>query len=326
MNAPSALGAPRSRRGAGQEPASARSASAQAWHTLRWGWCILGLWLWAALALAQTGLQPVPPLTARVMDQTATLTAAEREALEAKLAAFEAERGSQVVVVLVATTAPEDIADYTQRLGDAWKIGRRDVGDGVLLVVARDDRRLRIATARAVEGAIPDLVAHRIIEQAITPAFRAGRYADGLQAGVDQILARLRGEDLPLPGAATATDRDDWVELLVFVGFAAPIIAAVLREMLGRRLGSVAAGGAIGAIAWQVSGWWWLGLAVGVLGLLMSWLMAHLPVAQGATGRGRRGGPGGWGGGRGPGGWGGGGGFRSGGGGGFGGGGASGRW
>ena len=261
------------------------NAGCRVWWWLLWG---LVAWCLAPWAQAQPGLQPIPPLTARVIDQTATLSAADRAALEAKLAGFERESGSQVVVVIVATTAPEDIVGYTQRLGDAWKLGRQDVGDGVLLVVAKDDRRLRIATARAVEGALPDLVAHRIIEQSITPAFREGRYADGLQAGVDQILARLRGEDLPLPDAKPQAGGapGDWFDLLAFVGFAAPIIAAVLRQLLGKRVGSLLAGGVIGAMAWHLSGWWWLGVAVGVLGVAMSWIMAHLPAAQ--VGRGGR--------------------------------------
>ena len=299
-------------------------------NPMQWGrfWVawLLGLCCLALPALAQN-VQPVPALTARVMDHTATLTDPERQALEARLAAFEAERGSQVVVLMVPTTAPEDIADYTQRLGDAWKIGRSDVGDGVLLVVAKDDRRLRIATARAVEGAIPDLVAHRIIDQAITPAFREGRYADGLNAGVDQILARLRGEELPLPGAAGPADGDEWVDLLVFVGFAAPMIAAVFRQMFGARRGSVIAGLAIGGMTWHLSSLVWLAVVVGLLGLLVSLVVAHLPAAP-SSGRGRAGRWGGSGhhGGHGSGTWGGGGGFSSGGGGGFGGGGASGRW
>jgi uncharacterized membrane protein YgcG len=142
----------------------------------------LGLWFFPVWALAQ-GLQPIPELRARVIDQTGTLDAASTAAIEAKLAAFEQSNGSQVVVVMVATTAPEDIADYTQRLGDAWKVGRRDVGDGVLFVIAKDDRRLRIATAKTLEGAIPDLMAKRIIDGAVTPAFRIGDYAGGIQAG-----------------------------------------------------------------------------------------------------------------------------------------------
>ena len=185
-----------------------------------WRW-IGTLWLAAcclgASAQPAPTLQPVPALTARVMDQTGTLTPAERQALEDKLAAYEQAHGSQVVVVMVHTTAPEDIADYAQRLGDAWKIGRQGVGDGVLLVVAKDDRRLRIATMKAVEGAIPDLAAKRIIDQAITPRFRQGDYAGGLNTGVDQILALLSHENLPADTpAARASGANsggaDWTE------------------------------------------------------------------------------------------------------------------
>lgn len=294
----------------------------------RYGW-LLGVWLmlllaWGLPAHAQT-LQPVPALTARVMDLTGTLSAEQRAALEARLAAFERERGSQVVVLLVPTTAPEDITDYTQRVGDAWKIGRRDVGDGVLLVVAKDDRRVRIATTKAVEGALPDLLASRIIERAIVPHFRQGDFFGGLQAGVEQILAALAGEALPPPGPAAAragaADGPDVEGALVFAFFAVPVIATVTRALLGRVLGAAATAGLAGLVG---AG---LGLSAGWLALLV--LAAFVLALSGVSvGRGvRGGGPGaGWGGGIG-GGWsGGGGGFASGGGGNFGGGGASGRW
>ncbi len=157
---------------------------------MAWARLWLLAWVFALVAPAHgQALQPVPELKARVMDLTATLDPATRERIEGKLAAFEKERGTQVVVVMVATTAPEDIADYTQRLGDAWKIGRREVGDGVLFVVALNDRRLRIAPAKALEGALPDLLAKRIIDQAVTPAFRQGDFGRGIDAGVDAILA-----------------------------------------------------------------------------------------------------------------------------------------
>jgi uncharacterized protein len=291
----------------------------------RWLGCVCLVLAWLAWPVfAQV---PVLPLTARVMDQTGTLTAAQRQVLDDKLAAFERERGSQVVVLMVPTTQPEDITDFTQRLGDAWKIGRRDVGDGVLLVVAKDDRRMRIATAKAVEGALPDLLARRIIDQAIAPQFRQGDYAAGLNAGADMILAALRGENLPLPEQQGQFSDEEgiWVDLLVFLGIAVPLIGAVLRRMLGSRLGSVVAGGAVGFIAWNITGLLWVGMAAGLFAVLMSLFIAQLPAIP-ATGRGSRhggwgGGHGGWGGGSG-----GGGGFRSGGGGNFGGGGASGGW
>ncbi|MFN7484497.1 MAG: TPM domain-containing protein, partial [Betaproteobacteria bacterium] len=122
-------------------------------------------------------LLPVPALTARVMDATGTLSSAQRDALEAKLAAFEAQAGPQIVVLMVATTQPEDIAAFTQRVGETWKIGRKDVGDGLLLVVAKNDRKVRIEVSKALEGAIPDLAARQIIDSAIRPAFRADDYA-----------------------------------------------------------------------------------------------------------------------------------------------------
>ena len=153
---------------------------------------------WAELARAQP-LQPVPPLEARVIDRSGTLAAPQRQALEAKLAAFEREHGSQLVVLIVSTTAPEDIAAYAFRVADSWKIGRREVGDGLLLVVAKEDRTIRIEVARALEGAVPDLAAYRIIDRIITPAFRRGDFAGGIDAGLEALMTLIRGEALPLP-------------------------------------------------------------------------------------------------------------------------------
>lgn len=302
-----------------------------------WLWLLCGLLAWPLAGLAQS-LQPIPPLSARVIDQTATLTDSQRRALEDKLAAFERERGSQVVVLLVRTTAPEDIADYTQRLGDAWKIGRKAVGDGVLLVVAKDDRTLRIATAKAVEGAIPDLIAHRIIDGAITPRFKQGDFHAGLDAGVDQILARLKGEELPLPAAQAASGQGISGEaLLIFICLAAPVITRVLLSILGRVLGNLAATVIVGGITWSFTDSIIIALAAALLALVIGLLMGSLPARGG--GGGPKGPGGGWGGGGFGGGSGGGfssggssrdsdggGGFSSGGGGNFGGGGSSGRW
>jgi uncharacterized protein len=128
------------------------------------------LFLAAWGAVRAQDVLPVPPLTARVIDQTATLSAAQQQALEAKLAAFESRRGTQLVVLLVPSTAPEDIAAFAQRIGEAWKIGRREVGDGLLIVVAKDDRRARIEVAKALEGAVPDLAARQVIDTALRPA------------------------------------------------------------------------------------------------------------------------------------------------------------
>lgn len=289
---------------------------------------MLLVWLVVAfaplLALGQA-LLPVPELRARVMDQTGTLDAAALAAMEERLASFEKERGAQVVVLIVRSTAPEDIADYTQRLGDAWKIGRKDQGDGLLFVIAKDDRRMRIAPAKSLEGAIPDLMARRILDQAVAPAFRRGDFAGGVRAGLEQILALIAGESLPAPDASPSAGGDfEPLDLLIFGAFAIPILGGILRSMFGKPLGIVFTGIAAAGLAWLMTSVLWIALAAGLVGLLVGLFAQHLPAAT-ATGRHGRG-WGGPGGGLGGGFGGGGGGFRSGGGGNFGGGGASGGW
>ncbi len=288
----------------------------------------LALGLAAALTWAQ-GVQPVPELRARAMDLTGTLDAAALQRIEERLAGFERERGTQIVVVLVASTAPEDIADYTQRLGDAWKIGRREVGDGLLFVIAKDDRRMRIAPAKALEGAIPDLLARRILDQAVAPALRRGDFAGGIDAGLTQIMAAVRGEALPLPSPQPSPGRgaSEWTDALVFLLFAVPMVAGFMRRAFGRGLGIPLTGAATGVIAWLLTSVLWVSAGAAVLGMLVAVLARFMPMsAPSSRGRGDRwGGGSGWGGG-GRGGFGGGGGFSSGGGGNFGGGGASGGW
>ena len=292
---------------------------------------LLGLLLagWLPLAAWAQSVLAVPALTAHVMDSTGTLDTAQRAALEAKLAAFEQARGAQVVVLMVPTTQPEDIAAYAQRVGDTWKIGRKHVGDGLLLVVAKNDRKVRIETTKALEGAIPDLAARQIIESAITPRFRQGDFAGGLDAAVDQIMARISGENLPAPGSKNAGRQKDsgfdWVDLAVFLFFAVPIGARLVAGVLGRKAGSVATGGVVGVLAWIFTSSVLIAGIAALVGLVFA-----LFTSLGSLGRGSRssswGGPGatgGFGGGS----WGGSsGGFSSGGGGDFGGGGASGDW
>lgn len=302
------------------------------------GLVTLTLLAWAGSARAQD-LQPVPPLSARVIDQTATLAAPDRAALDAKLAAFEAEAGPQIVVLLVARTAPEDIAAYAQRVADQWKIGRREVGDGVLLLVAKDERRVRIEVAKALEGAIPDLAARQVIDRAITPAFRAGDYARGLDQALDQLIARIRGENLPLPAAGQRSGGASGLalqDLLIFFFAAVPIVSAVLTGVLGRKLGAAATAGAAGGIGWWMTASLLVAGGAAVVALVLVGLFGLGSVVRGGSrgtlphiggwGGGYGGGSGWGGGGGGRGGFGGGGGFSSGGGGNFGGGGASGGW
>ncbi|WP_375138568.1 TPM domain-containing protein [Ideonella dechloratans] len=295
-----------------------------------------GLWLATVMLLAalgwgvtparaqSTGL-PIPALTARVMDQTGTLTAPQTQALEGKLAGLEQSTGSQVVVLIVPTTAPEDIAAYGWRVADQWKIGRKDVGDGVLLLVAKQDRTVRIEVAKTLEGAIPDLAASQIIQGSLVPAFRQGDYAGGLNAAVDQLAARIRGEALPAPAARPARNTgNDWQGLGLFFFVGVPILGSILSGLLGRRTGALLTGLGAGTLAGWLATSWLLGLGAGVV----AWILVGV-MGSGGRGGGSGGPPIIWGGGGGGGSWGGGGGgggFSSGGGGDFGGGGASGRW
>ena len=292
----------------------------------------------SVLAVQAQQLQPVPPLTARVIDTSGTLSEANKAALEAKLAALEQDKGSQVVLLMVPTTAPEDIAAYANRVGNDWKIGRREVGDGLILLVAVQDRRVRIEVAKTLEGAVPDIAASHIINEAITPFFRSGDYAGGLNAGIDQIAARIRGEPLP-PVAAPgqrggASEGFDLFEMAILLLIFVPVINAFARGILGRKLGALTTGVGAGWLVFLFTASLALALIGGVLALvfaLVSGVVSALPQAR-PGGRSGRGWPpthgGGWSGG---GGWGGGGGFGgggfgSGGGGNFGGGGASGSW
>ena len=295
------------------------------------GGLLLAAWLPLA-AWAQGGVQPVPALTAHVMDGTGTLSAAQREALEAKLTAFEQSRGAQVVMLLVPTTQPEDIAAYAQRVGDSWKIGRKGVGDGLLLVVAKNDRKVRIETTKALEGAIPDLTARQVIDTAITPRFKQGDFAGGLDAAADQLIALISGENLPAPKRSGSrggnNDGFEWTDLAVFLFFAVPIAGRIASGILGRKFGSLATGGVVGVLAWIFTS----SLTVAGLAVLVGTVFA-LVASLGSLGSGRRS-SGGWTSGgfsTGGGGWSSGsssdgGGFSSGGGGDFGGGGASGDW
>ena len=179
----------------------------QAMHTcLTWGITRLMLWLIASLLCATQALaavQPVPALTGPVMDLSKTLTPAQTQALGEQLQALERDTGAQLVVLMVASTAPEDIFAYSNRVANAWKLGRAGVGDGLLIVVAKNDRRMRIEVAKTLEGAVTDIQAGRIVDEWMAPSFQRGDYAAGLTQAVQALSALVRGEALPPPVAHT---------------------------------------------------------------------------------------------------------------------------
>jgi uncharacterized protein len=268
----------------------------------------------------------VPPLKTRVTDLTGTLSAPQRQALEDKLAAFETAKGSQIAVLIVPTTAPETIEQYALRVAEQWKLGRKGVDDGALLLVAKNDRRLRIEVGYGLEGVMPDAGAKRIVSDVITPYFRQGDFNGGIQAGVDRMIRVVEGEPLP-PPAPRGASGSHGIDLgavigIVIVGL---VLMGILSATLGRFFGGALGAGGTGVMAFLSSA----SLPIAIFAALAVLLLGGL-LAGGSGYRATRGGwgggvPGGFGGGGRSGGFGGGG-WSGGGGGGFGGGGASGNW
>jgi uncharacterized protein len=268
------------------------------------------------LAWAQAA---VPPLTARVTDLTGTLTREQQAGLERMLQAFEARKGSQLAVLMVPSTAPEAIEQYALRVAEQWKIGRKKVDDGAILVVAKDDRALRIEVGYGLEGALNDATANRIIRELIVPRFREGDFYGGINAGLDRMMRVIDGEPLPAPPKSAPGAQGETFQMLPVLLILALVAGAILRALLGRFLGAAATGGAVGFVAWILAGAMAMALLAGAVAFFFTLVggggrrLGGFPGMYGGGGFGRGGG------------WGGGGGFR-GGGGTFGGGGASGRW
>ncbi len=259
---------------------------------------------------------PIPPLSGRVVDLTGTLSAGQKRELEASLEAFEKRKGSQIAVLITGTTFPEPIESFAMRVAEAWKIGRKRVDDGIVVVIAKSDRAMRIEVGYGLEGALPDAIAKRLIEEEFVPKFREGEFYDGLRAGLDRLMRVIDGEPLPAPKQEAGRGSQPRSIEAYLVLFMAIVIAVggLLRTLLGRLPAATMVGVGTGLLAWLIVAPVVVAVLVGIVGFIFT-----------LAGGGHRGGwGGGMGGGFGGGGFGGGG--FSGGGGGFGGGGASGRW
>lgn len=269
---------------------------------------LAGMLAWAALAAAQV---PVPPLTGHVTDQTGTLNAGQKATLEQALTEFEARKGAQLAVLMIASTAPEEIEQYSMRVAEQWKLGRKKVDVGAILVIAKDDRALRIEVGYGLEGALNDLTSKRIISEVILPRFKQQDFYGGITAGVGQIIRVIDGEALPPPrgrDSPVQSDLQRYGPVLFIVAFA---LGSVLRRAIGKVGGAVVTGGVVGVVAWFIAGALSIALISAIAALVFTLVgggrvMLGLGGLYGGGGRGR----GGFGGG----------------GGGFGGGGASGRW
>ena len=281
---------------------------------------VLAWLLSVTLAFAQA-LQPVPPLTGRIVDTTGTLNAGQQSSLDARLRDFEQRKGSQIAVLIVAGTAPETIEQYGIRVAEQWKVGRGKVDDGAILIIAKEERALRIEVGYGLEGALNDATSKRIIDDLIVPHFKGGDFYGGIAAGIEAMMRVIDGEPLPAP-PKTSPAQANPVGMLPLLFFAALFVSGVMRALFGRGKGAFIAGGLLGVATWLLSGM----LLLGLFGAFIAFVVTLAGGRMGSgwrTGSGPWGMPGGgWGGNSG--GWGSGG-FR-GGGGGFGGGGASGRW
>ncbi|MBS0588243.1 MAG: YgcG family protein [Proteobacteria bacterium] len=196
----------------------------------------------------------IPPLKAHVTDLTATLSASEAAYLEQKLAAFEKIKGSQIAVLIVSSTQPETIEQYSIRVAEAWQLGRKGVDDGILLLIAKNDRALRIEVGYGLEGAVPDAMAKRIIAEIITPRFKQGHFSGGIDAGIEAIIKLIQGEPLPLPknmrnGASTA-EANTPLETFISILIGSIILGRVLQVFLGRLIGATVTGLGVGFIGW----------------------------------------------------------------------------
>ncbi|MGJ4891278.1 TPM domain-containing protein [Bradyrhizobium sp. HKCCYLRH3099] len=235
----------------------------------------------------------VPPLTGRVVDQTGTLSSSDIASLTQKLKDLETRKGSQVAVLIVPTTEPETIEQFSIRVAEAWKIGRKKVDDGALLVIAKGDRKLRIEVGYGLEGSLTDVTARRIIDEVITPKFRQGDFAGGINAGVDRIIGVINGETLPVPQPQASHGDDlDFDSITSFAPvalFGALVIGSILRTLLGRLLGSFATGGAMGVIAWLMVGSVGLAALSGIAGFIIAFIADSFASMSG-PGSGRRGG------------------------------------
>ena len=251
----------------------------------------------------------IPELLHRATDLTATLSSQQTTALENRLAAFETKKGSQIAVLIVPTTQPEDIAQFSIRVAEAWKIGRKNIDDGVILIVAKEDRKLRLEVGYGLEGAIPDAIAKRVIAETITPFFKKGDYAGGIEAGVTQLMQLIEGESLPESDNEPSAQMNEGAFMFILLG--GLIAGFILSVMMGRVMGGMLAGLGTGALVALFFG---LSFAVVLIGLMVFFIVGvrHRGGGGWSSGGGFGGGSGGsWGGG---------------GGGSFGGGGASGSW
>jgi uncharacterized protein len=241
------------------------------------------------VVLAATAQVAVPPLKARVTDLTGTLNEQQRSALEHTLAEFESRKGAQIAVLFVPTTRPEAPVEYGVRVFDSWKLGRKGVDDGALLLVAKDDRRVWITTGRGLEGVLPDAIVKRIIDDEITPRFKQGDFYGGVRAGTDRMMKLIDGERLPVVSTAPAPRAPRWLDgnMIVIALIAVVVLGGILKMIFGRLVGAGLIGAMVGVAGWLIVSSLAIGVVAGVIAFIVS-------LANAGRGSGWSSGGGGW--------------------------------
>ena len=259
-----------------------------AWHFLALLLASIFMWALAPDAIAAEGdIVAIPKLVKRVTDLTATLSVADEARIEARLKTFEEKKGAQIAVLIVATTQPETIFDYSIRVAEAWKLGRKDIDDGVLFVVAKGDRKLQILAGRGTQGVLTDAMSKRIISEIVAPKFRSSDFAGGIDDGVAKIIDVLQGEALPPPPEKkrTSAKQGSSVETFLILGvIAAMFVGPLLRSLLGRFMGASATAGVTGAAAWFLAGGLLFPIVAGVIVFFIVMLMGAMNFSRGGGG------------------------------------------
>ncbi len=250
-------------------------------------WLLAALFFFAGLAWA---LQPIPPLQARVTDTAGLLSSSQQAELEQILSSFEARKGSQIAVLVIPSTEPESIAEYSVRVFDQWKLGRKGTNDGALLVVAKDDHKLWITSGRGLEGVLTDADSKRIVSEVIVPLFKHGDFAGGIKSGVERMIKIVDGETLPPPQSQGYRHGDDtdWVSMLPFALLIAFVSGSIFRAMFGRFFGSIVAGGLTGFITWVLFSILGISLLAGALAFIFNLLAGAVNSPSAWSSRGRR--------------------------------------
>ncbi len=246
---------------------------------------------------AHAELVAVPKLEKHVTDLTATLDASQQSALEAKLSSFEEVKGSQIAVLIVPTTQPEVIEQYANRVAMTWKLGRKEAQDGVLLVVAKQDRKIRIEVDSGLQGAITDIYAKRIIAEHISPMFKQGDFYGGINIGLDKIIALVSGEQLPPPKAKNQVSEMGFGDTLIFFMMFCFIFGSLFTAIMGRFFGAATSGGLIGGLSWMMLGALSSAIFIGIVAFFVTLILPSLMSSRGSGGGYYSGGGGSWGGG-----------------------------